>query len=65
MNYASRNRFMSRLITQLLACSAMLLIYHAHLYLTVGYGVNPFLGLPLATLFLIEPYLRNQYLNIR
>jgi len=65
MTHRNKTRFLSRLITQVLTCTAMVLVYLAHAYESLGIGINPFIALPIATLLLVEPYVRDQYLNIR
>lgn len=65
MNHQTTSRFLSRLTTQMMTGSAMSLVYLAHAYMATGHGINPFVALPIATILLVEPYIRDQYLNIR
>lgn len=65
MNYQTTSRFLSRLTTQMLTGSAISLVYLAHAYMATGHGINPFVALPIATLCIVEPYIRSQYLNVR
>ena len=64
MTLCMKNRYLNYFITQSFSMSALLLIYLAHSYMTIGNGLNPFIALPIATLFIIEPYIRHQYFNI-
>jgi hypothetical protein len=54
---------LSTLISQMLTTSAMVLTYMAHTYETVGYGLNPWIALPAATLCMVLPYIFDHYLT--
>lgn len=43
-------------LTQMLTGCAIILVWSAEQWLTVGYGLNPFIALPLATIALLLPY---------
>jgi hypothetical protein len=49
------------LIAQFTTASAAMLVYLAHLYDTAGYGLNPWIALPLATLLMVYPHIFNAW----
>ena len=51
------------LVAQMLTASAMILTYMAHTYASVGYGLNPYVALPTATLLMVLPYALNSWIN--
>jgi hypothetical protein len=44
------------LMTQMFTTSAAVLVFMANEYQVMGFGLNPYLALPLATLFMVAPY---------
>ena len=48
--------FSIRLISQASIFGAGCLAFEANQWMTVGHGLNPFLAIPIATLFLVAPY---------
>ena len=46
----------NRLATQTSTIAALTLIYYADQWLTVGWGLTPWIALPVATLLLAAPY---------
>jgi hypothetical protein len=44
------------LMTQMFTASAAVLVFMADEYMVMGFGLNPWVALPLATLFMVAPY---------
>lgn len=53
--------YLTNLFAQICTVTAMFLTYLAHQWSTVGYGLNPYIALPLATLFMAAPHIFNHY----
>lgn len=49
------------IITQLSMCCSFILIALAHQWETIGHGLNPWIALPLATLFFLAPHLIDDF----
>lgn len=45
------------LLTQLCTTSSAILVYMAHQWNTIGYGLNPWIALPVATLMMLLPHM--------
>ncbi len=47
---------MKTIVTQLATIGTMTLIYMSYQWMEVGYGLHPFIALPIATLLMVVPY---------
>lgn len=43
-------------LAEICAIAALLAVYEAHQYMTIGYGLHPFAALPAATLLVLLPF---------
>jgi len=55
--------YLMNVITQICTAIALFLAYLANQWLTVGFGLNPWIALPLATLFMVVPHIGSHYLE--
>jgi hypothetical protein len=53
--------YLTNLFTQVCTVAALFLTYMAHQWSTVGYGLNPYIALPIATLLMVAPHIFNHY----
>jgi hypothetical protein len=55
--------FIFNLFTQICTATALFLVYLANEWLTVGFGLNPWIAIPVATLLMVVPHIANHYLE--
>lgn len=55
--------YLMNIITQACTVTALILTYLANEWLTVGYGINPWIALPVATILMGLPHFINHYME--
>lgn len=55
--------FIFNLFTQICTAAALFCAYMANEWLTVGFGLNPWIAIPVATLLMVVPHITNHYLE--
>ena len=51
------------LLAEVCAVCALIAVYEAHQYMTVGYGFNPLAAMPFATLVILLPFVFVRYVT--